>query len=215
MHIEQQFPGTQAMFITGCGADANPYPRRTTALARQHGRTLGIEVCRVLDGELEPIRGALRTAYAEPSVPLDPYQSREQAQELGRQFGFLRSSVEKAVAAFDHGESLPTNYAVPVSVWQLGNKLTLVALSGETVVDYVRLSEQVLGPLALWVAGYSNDVFGYLPSARVLAEGGYETKGLSRGGVGRFAPEAETVIMETIQALAASVGRPKVAPVEW
>jgi hypothetical protein len=26
----------------------------------------------------------------------------------------------------------------------------------------------------MWVAGYSNDVFGYVPSLRVLREGGYE-----------------------------------------
>ena len=26
----------------------------------------------------------------------------------------------------------------------------------------------------MWVAGYSNDVFGYVPSVRVLREGGYE-----------------------------------------
>jgi neutral ceramidase len=29
------------------------------------------------------------------------------------------------------------------------------------------------GP-AVWVAAYANDVFGYIPSSRVLAEGGYE-----------------------------------------
>ena len=31
----------------------------------------------------------------------------------------------------------------------------------------------------VWVAGYSNGYFGYIPSARVLAEGGYEAPAYS------------------------------------
>jgi len=54
--------------------------------------------------------------------------------------------------------------------------LTLVALSGEVVVDYaLRLRNELGGEgKALWVAAYANDVVGYIPSVRVLKEGGYE-----------------------------------------
>ena len=45
-----------------------------------------------------------------------------------------------------------------------GRDLTLVALGGEVVVDYaLRLAREYPGQ-RLWVAGYSNDVFGYVPS---------------------------------------------------
>jgi len=54
-----------------------------------------------------------------------------------------------------------------------------VGLSGEVVVDYVAMLEKALGPLRLWPLAYCNDVFGYLPSARTLAEGGYETGGIA------------------------------------
>ncbi|MBM4086899.1 MAG: hypothetical protein FJ272_19090, partial [Planctomycetes bacterium] len=50
-YVERVHPGAQAMFLMGCGADANPYPRGTYELARQHGETLGAEVCRVLQQE--------------------------------------------------------------------------------------------------------------------------------------------------------------------
>ena len=105
------------------------------------------------------------------------------------------------------GEKLPTHYTCPMAVWQFGPDLTLVGLSGEVVVDYVTLLEKALGPNQLWVAGYCNDVFGYLPSARVLAEGGYETRGLISGGAGFFAPEAEGVVVRTVRELAAKAGR--------
>src|SRR5207248_2072722 len=47
-HVQDKLPGVQAMFMLGCAGDANPYPRGTMNMARQHGQTLGDEVCRVL-----------------------------------------------------------------------------------------------------------------------------------------------------------------------
>ena len=45
------------------------------------------------------------------------------------------------------------------------------------MVDYaLRLARDYPGQ-RLWAAGYSNDVFGYVPSLRVLEEGGYEGGG--------------------------------------
>ncbi|MCP5115190.1 MAG: hypothetical protein GY953_30530, partial [bacterium] len=85
--------------------------------------------------------------------------------------------------------------------------LTLVAYSGETLVDYVALAEKELGPLNLWVAGYSNDLYGYLPTTRVLEEGGYETRGLYMG-VGLFAPGVENIVMKTVKEMAVAAGRP-------
>ncbi|MCH7688616.1 MAG: hypothetical protein IH899_18365, partial [Planctomycetes bacterium] len=84
----------------------------------------------------------------------------------------------------------------------------LVALPGEVVVDYVTLLEQALGPNRLWLAAYSNDVFGYLPSANVLKAGGYETRGLYSGGVGLFSPKVQDVVVEKVRELANKAGRP-------
>ena len=48
-------------------------------------------------------------------------------------------------------------------------------------------------PERVWVAGYSNDVFAYVPSERVLREGGYEGKDamIYYGQPGPFAPGVE------------------------
>ena len=92
------------------------------------------------------------------------------------------------LALLERGEKLPTHYTCPFTVWHFGQDLTLVGLPGEVVVDYVPLLEKALGPNRLWFAAYCNDVFGYLPSARVLAEGGYETRGLYAGSTGILIP---------------------------
>jgi hypothetical protein len=94
-----------------------------------------------------------------------------------------------------------------LTVWQFGGDMTLVGLSGEVVVDYVTLLEKALGPNQLWIAAYCNDVFGYLPSARVASEGGYETRGLYSGGAGYFDPKAEEVVVRSVRDLAKKAGR--------
>jgi glycerophosphoryl diester phosphodiesterase len=67
--------------------------------------------------------------------------------------------------------------------------------------------ERALGPNQLWIAAYCNDVFGYLPSARTLLEGGYETRGLYSGSAGWFLPEAESVVVRKVRELAQKAGR--------
>jgi hypothetical protein len=69
------------------------------------------------------------------------------------------------------------------------------------VSDYsLRLKAQY-GWEDTWIAGYSNDVFGYTPSARVLREGGYEAE--QSGYVSQFSPAIEELIIEKVAALMA------------
>jgi hypothetical protein len=70
---------------------------------------------------------------------------------------------------------LRDHYDYPIQTVRFGSDLTFVALSGETCVDYsLRLKREFGGPGARWVAGYSNNILAYIPSKRVLHEGGYE-----------------------------------------
>ena len=80
--------------------------------------------------------------------------------------------------------------------------------TGNTSYYLPKLLEEAIGPTHLWIAAYCNDVFGYMPSARVLREGGYETRGLYAGGVGVFDPGAERVVVESVRDLARKAGRP-------
>jgi hypothetical protein len=73
------------------------------------------------------------------------------------------------------GEEFPRTYPYyPVQSWQLGEQ-TLVVLGGEVVVDYAFALRDTLGN-DLMLMGYANDVMSYIPSERVLSEGGYEGK---------------------------------------
>ena len=207
-YIETVHPEAQAMFMLGCAGDANPYPRGTMEASRSHGDELGAEVCRVLEGKLQPVEGGLRTAFRKVDLPLQPFLSEAEIPEFMKKSGGWRKWMAGKMLEHRHsGGKAATHYAAPFAVWQFGDDLTLVAMSGEVVVDYVYRLEKHIGPLNLWVAAYCNDVYGYLPSARVLREGGYETRGLYRGGIGQFEPEAEEVVAEALKAMANEVGR--------
>lgn len=206
-YIQTRFPSIQAMFMLGCAGDANPYPRGTVEDARNHGIHLGREVCRLLEGELEPVSGPLQVALQNVGLPLQPPPPRSEMEELAARGGWQGFVGRRMLELVERGEPFPRSYTAPVALWQFGQDLTLVGLPGEVVVDYVHLLEEALGPLKLWIAGYCNDVFGYLPSARLLREGGYETRGLIYGGVGFFSPTAQDALVDTVRDLARQMGR--------
>jgi hypothetical protein len=211
LYVQERFPGAQAMFLLGCAGDADPYPHGSMELAREHGATLGKEVCRVLEGTpratLQPVRGPLKVALAQADLPLQEFPPRAELEKQAAGKGVQAWVAQQMLKTLERGEKPKRHYRCPEAVWQFGKDLTLVALSGEVVVDYVPLLEAALGPNRLWLAAYSHDVFGYVPSARVLREGGYETRGLYHGGIGLFDPKTQDVLVATVRSLAAEVGR--------
>jgi hypothetical protein len=207
VYVREKHPGAEALFMLGLAGDANPYPRGTMALAREHGATLGQEICRVLETKLRPVRGPLRVAFDRVGLPLQAPPAQAELEKMAARRDIRSFYAQRALAAQKRGEKLPTHYTCPVAVWQFGEDLTLVGLPGEVVVDYIGMLEKALGPNKLWLSAYCNDVFGYLPSARVLKEGGYETRGLYSGGIGLFDAKAQDVLVVKVRELAKKAGR--------
>jgi hypothetical protein len=175
--LEERHRGTTAMFVAGCGADANPTPRGTMELVNTHGATLADAVDRALKSATE-VGAALRTAYRTVDLPFADDDTRARwYSQLKIDPIYLERHAAVMKQLIDRDGRLPTAQRDPVQVWQFGSGshgFTLVALGGEVVVDYaLRLTREYPGR-HMWVAGYSNDVFGYVPSLRVLHEGGYE-----------------------------------------
>ncbi|HUG69824.1 MAG TPA: neutral/alkaline non-lysosomal ceramidase N-terminal domain-containing protein [Pirellulaceae bacterium] len=150
-YFEADHPGVTALFMMGCGGDQNPYPRSELKYAQQHGRSLATAVEAALEVKQStlrhqrPIRGSLSSAL---------------------------ETVDLEFATSDRPD-----FAYPVQVIRFGDDLVLIALGTEVVVDYaLRLKSELSTPEgpAIWVAGYSNVYSGYIPSERVLLEGGYE-----------------------------------------
>lgn len=104
------------------------------------------------------------------------------------------------IAVLDQGRPIRTDYPYySAHAISLGDQLTLLALSGEVVVDYaIRLQKELGGEgRTLWVAAYANDVVGYIPSVRVLREGGYEGGEAYYGSIWPvpFAEDVESIVV--------------------
>ena len=176
IELEQNHPGCIALFWAGCGADQNPLPRRTVALARHYGRRLAAAVDTILlTSQMHPITGKLETSHREINLALAKLPSEEMLKtEAMSSNRFVATRARMLLANLEQGQPLPQTYPYPVSVWKLGEEVQFIALGGEVVVDFaIRLKAELSG-VRTWVAGYTNDVMAYIPSRRVLREGGYE-----------------------------------------
>jgi hypothetical protein len=176
--LEKQHPGCTALFFAGCGADQNPLPRRQVELAEQYGKQLAVAVDEVLKEKLTPIAPRLRVRAAQVPLEFAHVPTREEVEADAKNADrYVSARARHYLALLDAGKSIPQAYSYPIQVWRLGDELVFVTLGGEVVVDYALRLKAEYGGRQTWVAGYTNDVMAYIPSRRVLAEGGYEGGG--------------------------------------
>lgn len=200
--LEKQYPGVTALFVTGCGADINPYPRSKLALAQQHGDELANAVAQVLTGQLSAVNGTIKSALGGVLIPFAPTPTKAEWQaRLNEPNAFRRRHAERWLAKLERDGKLMSEYPYTVQILQLGD-LKLIALAGEVVTDYaLRLKKEFAGKT--WVAGYSNDLCSYIPSARMYAEGGYEVveSMIYYDLPGPYTPEIENKIIGKVHEL--------------
>ena len=173
--LEEANPGAVALVAIGCGADADPQPRGVPEAAN-HGRAVAAEVARVVASGMRPLGRVTAAAYRRMEIPLDHAVTRAELE------GRLGAGVPAAYAArqflarLEAGRPLPTGIAYPVQAWSFGPDLAMVFLGGEVVAEYALRLRRELGAGRVWVNAYANHVPCYIPSRRVLAEGGYEAE---------------------------------------
>ncbi|GAB3701741.1 neutral/alkaline non-lysosomal ceramidase N-terminal domain-containing protein [Spirosoma flavus] len=173
LELEKAHPNITALFFQCAGADQNALPRHTIPLAQQYGRELASAVERVLAEPMRTLAPKLATAYSE--VDLAFAKSPTEADLLAvakSDVPHYKRWAERMLGKLHRSESFITSYPYPVQVWQLGDQ-PIISLGGEVVIEYSIKLKQIFGS-DTFIAGYSNDVMGYIPSTTVLREGGYE-----------------------------------------
>lgn len=199
--LQREFPGAIALTALGCGADQNPNPRRTMELVKQYGEDLGAEAKRLAQGEFKPVNGALECRTKQIQLAYDKLPTREEWEGLAAsKTPAIAHHAKKNLARLDRGEKLPTELPYLVQRWSFGDDMAMVFLPGEITVDYSLRIKREFDRSRMWVNGYSNDVCCYVPSRRVLDEGGYEAAGamVYYDRPTKFAPDVEERIMGAV-----------------
>ncbi len=202
-YLEQRHPGTVAMCVIGCGADANPYPRPGLKHAQAHGRELADQVQQLLQTPKgwTALPAEVMSSFGFAGLPFDRPSRQELLKRLKSSDVRTARHAAAMLQVWARKGRLPETYPCPIHVWRIG-PLTWVFLGGEVVVDYaLRLKKELPG--TVWVSAYCDDVFAYVASRRVLAEGGYEAdySMLNYNQPGPWLPEVEDVLVRRVHQL--------------
>jgi hypothetical protein len=150
-----------------------------------------------------PVEGKLVCRTKRIELPFAPLPTRAQWEAIAQTNGYPASHARLNLARLDRGEKLPTQLPYLVQTWVFGDSLAMVFLPGEVVVDYSLRLKREYDSSRLWINAYANDVPCYIPSERVLKEGGYEGGGamVFYDRPGPFAPGVEERIVTAVHAL--------------
>lgn len=206
--VEKAHPEATAMFLQLCGGDQNPNPRSKLEYARDHGSALGEEVVRVLGTNLAPVSGPIRAAFRVTDLAFAHHTRSTFEAQLKDKNPYRVRNAEQMLRSYDERRPI-RSYPYPVQAISFGKDLTVVALGGEVVVDYCLRLKKEYGDRGLVVAGYSNDVMSYIPSRRVLREGGYEALDsmIYYGMPGAYREDVEERIFTALGDVLRRVGR--------
>ena len=170
--LEKSHPGALALFSAGCGADINPLPRRVVHLAERYGLMLAAAVEETLLQKMQPLEPKLTTRIK--TIPLEYGALPEPAAlaAAAKNQTNYRGRWAARMLKLQADDDVPKTYPYPIQCWRVGDLLWLT-MGGEVVVDFSLNFKKQYGPRT-WVTSYCNDVMAYIPTFRVLQEGGYE-----------------------------------------
>jgi hypothetical protein len=211
-HLEAVHPGAMAMFMTGMGADIDPAPRGQLVHARRHGLQLAGAVAGALDRPMRPVRGEFRFAYEEVELPfVDPPDRARLEADAASADVHVRARAEAYLKRLRAGEPPVRSIQLPVAALRLGDDLTMILMAGEVVVDYSRRLKRQFAADQPWPIGYAYEVPCYIPSVRLIKEGGYETESslIYYGFYGPFQTSIEERLMNRVTALVNSLRGPE------
>jgi len=212
IELEKLHPGATALFFQGAGADQNPLPRRTVALAQQYGRELAVAVERVLNEDMKKLEPSISTAYSEVNLTFATPPTKEELQKIEKEAtGYVKRWASNQLIYMKKNGSLRTSYPYPVQIWKLGDQ-PLMTLGGELVIQYAIDLKKLFGP-DIFVMGYANDVMTYIPSETILQEGGYEGEDAKAvyGMPAKWSSDVQVKILKEFGKLAKQVGVEQVA----
>lgn len=182
--LEGELDDCHALFAMGCGADAKVVYQDTAnkqnvfaaspPLCYQAGEALADAVIARIrsDHPLIPLRSELTTSLVRGPLSLQAPASRQELERLAHE-GSLTSYQTWWARRMLSFPDRRTDLDYAVQAWRMGD-LTCIALEGEVCADWGPLARSLVATNQAMTIGYANEVSCYIPTARIVQEGGYE-----------------------------------------
>lgn len=203
-----------SLFLQGCAGDSRPATvdlgeqwnwSATYAEVESAGKMLAGETIKVLQAGLKPSPSRLRSALIETHWPLLPPPTRAELEKARDNTGTTMGDElrrwwgNKQLSLLQSRGTLADDCPVIVQAIQLADDVRLVAIEGEPVADHGLHILKSFGGVT-FPLGYANGEAAYLPSSRMLPEGGYEvTSYYEYGHPSQLAAGMEQVLEKTFQ----------------
>lgn len=209
--IETEFENCVAMFIQGCAGDqkvrhvdakggfkSGPYQA-----AESFGEELARAVLVALCGPTTPVAGDMTIKMSEVDLPFQAPPSRAEAEKMAASGDkYLADWGREMLRIMDSGEPFAKARAMTVQTLQIGY-FALIAMAAEVCVGYSLELKRKYAGRPLIVSAYTNGMIGYVPTASMMPEGGYEVTQSHYYDLtpASFAPEIEQAIYTKVHEL--------------
>jgi hypothetical protein len=174
-----------------------------------YGKALGGEVVRVVREASTEVQPRLNGVATVIDLPLQEQPTREALEHIinddpedrtWRPWIPWLDKGKKVWAEFLMDKPFSPTRQLTLQRLDLADNVTLVAMGGEVCVEYGHFIKDTRPDAFMIPMGYSNGIIGYIPTAAMFPEGGYEpiTSGMYFGLPAPFKPEIEEIIRKEI-----------------
>lgn len=200
--IEAKYPGAIAMVAIGCAGDSHPVRQGKAEYVRAYGREIANNV--------EELLKLPMTALTTPPVgnmvwiklPFAKIPTVSELIDLAKTDATIKGYYARlALDRLQRGDQLPSTLNYPIQTWTFDDKMVMINMGDEVVVDYSIVLKNKFGADRVWINTYANDVSCYIASRRLIKEGGYEAD-VSMYWYNMPAPFAEEVEEIVVNAVA-------------
>lgn len=215
--LDRMWGAPVSLFLQGAGGDAKPWmtgealgtPEARFKAGdwddiRRAGEQVAGEVEKALASSLRSVPPALRAALVEMAWPLQAIPDRA-AFERERMAASptRREWAERHLRLLDRGLPIHRTASLLAQEVRLGDTLRLIAVEGELTGELGLRIIRAFPSGVTFPLGYSNGMGLYLPSSRMIAEGGYETDSYDEYGYAApLAPGVEALLDDALRRLA-------------
>ncbi len=194
--IDRNLGKTAALFLQGAGGDAkasvigrnfDAWRGGTWEDVAAAGKMIASEIQAACSAGLRKVKPRLETALVETYLPLATVPARDElmailespeskAEGAPIHLRVRRMWAEEQLALLDRGYGLRTEVPVLVQGIQLGHGLRIIGVEGELVAELGLLIRDFYENGITFVLGYSNGAQMYIPTSKMIAQGGYEVE---------------------------------------